>query len=477
MRELIRRGYRAAGALFLTVVLGGCVTTTSLETVDVSEDVLANTGYRMDRHLPAEPGVSVDSLVAGVLSDTLDVDDAVRVAVLNNRHLQATYESVGIAQADLVQAGLFENPSFDVHIGYPVEEDHAPDLGLSVSMNFLDFFHIPLRKAVAESAMEEASLLLSRDVLMLVADVQQAFYSYQGALQKWDMIEQVLAASEAAYVAAVQLREAGNIRSLDLDTEQAFFEQARLESAYAELAILQSREALNQLMGLWGENAETWAIHSRLPVMQDLPESIEEAEQMAVDNSLDLAAVAQKLETYAHQKGIVDATSVLPRLKLGVDAEREEAWEVGPGIGVVIPLFDQGQARQASVAAQIKQMQATYYGLAVDVRANTRALRQQVLSHYRIARHYQDTIVPLSSRISVGTQQQYNAMQIGVFQLLTARQQEIAAGKQYIDALLTYWHSHVAYEALTRGIMRGAAPVAEHVTSRMPSSSRSTDDH
>ena len=62
--------------------------------------------------------------------------------------------------------------------------------------------------------------------------------------------------------------------------------------------------------------------------------------------------------------------------------------------------------------------------------------------------------MPLSSQISLETQEQYNAMQVGVFQLLVARQQEIQAGRQYIDALLAYWLSRSDYEALLQGLLR-----------------------
>ena len=463
--------------MYAVTSLVGCVSTEKLSISGAGEEVYESTGYPIRSYVDPAQDSTAAALMDELLEDTLDVQAAVRLALMNNRHLQATYESVGIAQADLVQAGLFENPSADTHIGYPVEEDHSPDLGFSFSMNVLDFFHVPLRKAVSESALQEATLALSREVMMLVADVQQAFYTYQAAVQRKDMIDQVLAASEAAYTAAAQLRAAGNIRLLDLDNEQSFFEQARLEAAYAELTVLQSREHLNQQLGLWGEDADRWFVGARLPVLQDLPETLAQAENQAVDNSLDLAMVAQKLETYAHQKSIVNATALVPRLKAGMDFEREGAWEIGPGVGVALPLFDQGQARKASVEAQIKQMQATYYGMAVDVRAATRSTRQQVISHYQIARHFRDTIVPLSSRISVGTQEQYNAMQIGVFQLLNARQQEINAGKAYIDALLTYWLSRTDYDALINGVMRSAGSVSTPEAGMAASVNRSAEDH
>src|SRR5687767_11462363 len=57
----------------------------------------------------AEAAASVRQLVAQPLS----AEAAVQVALLNNPSLQATFEDVGVAQAELVGAGLLSNPVFD----------------------------------------------------------------------------------------------------------------------------------------------------------------------------------------------------------------------------------------------------------------------------------------------------------------------------------------------------------------------------
>src|SRR5688572_16481533 len=47
-----------------------------------------------------------------LLAAPLTPETAVQVALLNNRGLQATYFDLGIAEADLVQAGRLRNPGF-----------------------------------------------------------------------------------------------------------------------------------------------------------------------------------------------------------------------------------------------------------------------------------------------------------------------------------------------------------------------------
>src|SRR5688500_8302143 len=57
--------------------------------------------------------------VRALLTRELSAEEAVQVALLNNRNLQATYEELAVAQADLVAAGLLRNPVFDAEIRFP----------------------------------------------------------------------------------------------------------------------------------------------------------------------------------------------------------------------------------------------------------------------------------------------------------------------------------------------------------------------
>jgi hypothetical protein len=52
--------------------------------------------------------------VETLLLAPLAADDAVEIALLNNRGLRATYAQLGIAEADLVQAGRLPNPRFSM---------------------------------------------------------------------------------------------------------------------------------------------------------------------------------------------------------------------------------------------------------------------------------------------------------------------------------------------------------------------------
>ena len=91
-----------------------------------------NNGTELDK----EAAKKLDSL----LNSKLTPDDAVQIALLNNRELQAVYSELGVAQADLVQAGLLSNPIFDAAVKFPTSGGGRPDLELGAAMNFLEYF-------------------------------------------------------------------------------------------------------------------------------------------------------------------------------------------------------------------------------------------------------------------------------------------------------------------------------------------------
>src|SRR5215207_9439443 len=102
----IRYGFVTLVALAVTIA--GC------SSASPRRDHLANVqraiGERGEYRVHWNRGSPADAEVAAsvrqLLAQPLSSDAAVQVALLNNPTLQATYEDVGVAQADLVGAGL-----------------------------------------------------------------------------------------------------------------------------------------------------------------------------------------------------------------------------------------------------------------------------------------------------------------------------------------------------------------------------------
>jgi cobalt-zinc-cadmium efflux system outer membrane protein len=309
-------------------------------------------------------------------------------------------------------------------------------------MDFLDIFYIPLRKRIAAAQFDEAKLQVTGAVLDFTATVRGAFYRHQADEQMLELLQTIGQALTIALEVAQRLHDAGNVTDLDLARERALLEEAKLQIRSAEIAARQSREHLNTLMGLWGQQT-AWHIDRRLPDLPSQPTPFAELERRALQQSLDLASARQRIIVAGEQLGVDRATALLPESSLGPAAEREEgAWQVGAAVSFPIPLFDQGQARVGRAMTELRRAQQAYYALGVQIRATVRTVHARLQGAQDRALYYRDILLPLRERIVNEAQLQYNAMQLGVFDLVRAREQQIQAAVTYIETLLDYWVAH-----------------------------------
>lgn len=389
--------------------------------------------------------------VQALLRGKLTADGAVQIALLNNRGLQAMYEDLGLAQADLVQAGLFKNPVLDAALLFPVS-GARPDLQLGVAVSLLDALYVPLRQRVAAAHFEEAKLAVTGAVLDFAAQVRTAFYAHQADEQVVELRQAIAQALGAALEVSRRLHDAGNISDLDLMRERVQAETARLVLRAAEVTARQSREHLNGLLGLWGDDTR-WEVDARMPDIPTTATDAPDVERAALGRSLDLLHARQRIVVAGQQLGYSRAAAFVPDIDLGVSAEKEgaEAWKLGPAIKIPLPIFDQGQARIARGAAELRRAQQEYYALAVRVRAAARAVQDRIEGARDRALFYKDILLPLRERIVNEGQLQYNAMQIGILQLLRAREEQIETAAAYVEALREYWLASTDLAALASG--------------------------
>jgi cobalt-zinc-cadmium efflux system outer membrane protein len=298
---------------------------------------------------------------------------------------------------------------------------------------------VPLRRRVAAARFDEVKTQVAGSVLDFAARVRTAFFLYQANEQMLELRASIVQALGASFEVARRLNEAGNITDLDFARERALLETAKLALRSAEVGVHQSREELNMLMGLWGNDTQ-WQTEERLPEAPEQPIQTEDIERVALARSMDLLNARQRIMLAGNQLGFNRWTALVPELHAGPLGEREEgSWEVGPTVEFPIPLFDQGQARVGRAVAELRRAQQQYYALAVRVRGTARAIRDRVEGARDRALYYRDIMLPLRERIVNETQLQYNAMQLGPLQLVRAKEQQIEAAVAYIETLREYW--------------------------------------
>jgi len=69
----------------------------------------------------------------------------------------------------------------------------------------------------------------------------------------------------------------------------------------------------------------------------------------------------------------------------------------------------------------------------------------------RRVNHYQSVLLPLREQIIEQTQRQYYGIELGVFQLMVARRDQVRTAQEYVIALREYSHARATLDQILAG--------------------------
>jgi outer membrane protein TolC len=403
---------------------------------------------------PAREGLH--KRVAELLSKPLSADDAVQVALLNNRGLQAAFFELGISDADRVQAGRLANPGFTFS---RLKRGTEVELERGLHLNLARLLAMPMVNQMEQRRFEQTQQQAVAQVLSVASDTRKAYYLAVGADETVRYMRQVQDAAEAGAELARRMAAVGNWNKLSQAREQSFYADAALNLARAVQAQTSAREKLTRLMGAWGEQA-AFTLPERLPDLPKAAQDLPDVEQTALQQRLDVQQARWSAEQTAKNLGLTRTTRFVNVLELGLlnNRSNEAPTQRGYEIGFELPLFDWGGARVAKAEAIYMQSVERAAQTAIDARSEVREAYLGYRSRYDIARHYRDEIVPLKKRISDENLLRYNGMLIGVFELLADARSQIADVNGAITALRDFWIAQADLDMALIGKPSMAAP-------------------
>ncbi len=407
---------------------------------------------------------TVEKTIEPLLVKPLTVDDAVTIALLNNRGLQADYAELGIAEANLVQAGRLRNPVFSftrLARGNQIEIDRQLMLPI---MNLLT---MPLATKIERRFFEQAQLRAAGDALRVADETRRTYFAAVAAQETVQYRRQVKLSAEASAELALKMAQAGNWNKLEQAREQAFYADAVTQLARAMQTQGGEREKLTRLMGLWGSQT-AFQLPDRLPALPAAPREVADIEAQAMQNRLDVMMARRELAGLADSLGLTKATRFINILDVGYvrnSYSESPKRETGYAIELQIPLFDWGGARVAKSEAIYMRATNRAAEIAVNARSEVRGAYAGYRGAYDIAKHYRDEVVPLKKRISDEQMLRYNGMLISVFTLLADARSQVMSVNASIEALRDYWMAESALQmAQTGGSPDG--PMRRDKTSR-----------
>lgn len=439
----------------------------------VSELTKERIGQTVSRQRSTDDVAPARTRVDELLQQSLTADGAVEVALLNNRGLQASFSQLGIAEADLVQAGRLRNPI--VGFGRLALGGGAVEIERSLMFDVLGLLTMPAARQVQQRNFEQAQYQAAYDAVGLASETRRAYFAAVAAQELVVYFQQVKEAADASNELAKRMVQAGNFNKLAQMREQAFYADATSSLARAQQDALAARERLTRLLGLSADHLE-FKLPERLPELPKAPTEPKDAEQTAVDKRLDVQIAVRATEATAKSLGLAQATRFVNALELGYQNKSEtgEPRANGYDVELAIPLFDFGSARTRRAEATYMQAVHRTAEVAVNARSEVRESYSAYRTSYDLARHYRDEVVPLRKRISEENLLRYNGMLIGVFELLADSREQVRSVADYVQALRDFWvaETNLQTALLSRSPSGGSTTVTSTMTGAADGSAR-----
>lgn len=437
--------------LFIMLVFSRCTKPPEADNGHVSSIITSKIDHSVEWHQGCYED-RINCSVQALLEQELTPEAAVQIALLKNPNVQAIFEEVGIAHADLVEAGLFSNPAFEIEVRYPHAKRLKTNIEYLVTTAFLDFFLIPLRTKVAAAEFEQTKRRVVNEILNLAFEVRETYYALVAQQQALKYIQSIVELTAIQNEIASRQHDVSNINRLTFQQIQIQWMKTQLEMAKEQSLLIRLKEKLNRLLGL------SEGVCLMLPELSQELDYVEfdlcALESVALEERLDLQEARFEVIRLCRMLGLKEGWTYT-NLQAGVAGERDPDGlnVIGFGISGEIPIFNFGQAARMRLCAQLRQAQDRYAALEISILSEVREARQLLVNDLEMINDYRANILPLQNQITSSSEKLYNVMGLGVDRLLENKRLELETYQNSIYLLKEYWTTRVQLDKALGGYL------------------------
>ena len=448
--SLLRTGMALGGALMLADCAafspdGGMGPVATYASQELGKDVAAIRNK--------DDADAARAAVERLLKRPLTADAAVQIALLNNRRLQAAYNELAVAEADLVQASLPPNPTFSL---MRIAGSGELEIERRIIADILALATLPARSDIAADRFRQAQLRAIGETVRVAVETRRAWYRTVAANETGRFLAQAQTAAESATQLAKTPRRVRRAEQARSGARSGVLRRSHGAGRHRAPTRRKRTRTADPAARPVGQRSEFPA--GERPAVAAGPAAGAARGRDGSDppprRSADRADRGRCAGEVLRADAMRRASSICWRWRAyRRPAARRDATVRQRGIEVdfQIPLFDFGEVR-------VRDAEQTYLAAvnrltdkAIVVRSEARDAYRVYRASYDIAAHYQREILPLRKIISDETLLRYNAMQIDVFSLLAEARQRIAATTAAIEAQRDFWLANTNLVAAVAG--------------------------
>ena len=432
------------------LLLGGCATFSPDGGIGAVSSAVQERAGAPTRIVRTEAeAASVRAFVAERLASPLTPDAAVEIALINNAGLQARYAELGISEADLVRAGRVPNPRFSFsHLG--------TGEGLEMERRFIvdaiGVLMMPLTLKLERGRFAVAQSNAALEALRVASEARRAAIAAVAAAQSVGYYERLQSAGDASAELARRMVAVGNWNKVNQARQQLFYADATAQLARSRHVAVVEKERLARVLGL-GAMPDTIKLPERLPDLPAQPRARTDIEATALAQRLDVTMARQGLDATGYALGLTQATRWISVFDLTYRNQSDAGIgrRNGYEIEIEIPLFDWGDAKLSKAESIYRQAAYHLAEASGNARSEARVAYDAYRTTYDLARHFRDEVVPLRQRIADENQLRYNAMQLGVFELLADAREQLRSVNEALEAQRDFWLADADLQAALSG--------------------------
>jgi outer membrane protein TolC len=291
------------------------------------------------------------------LQDGLSPNEAAIMAVLRNPELRAVRDKHGIANAQLLQAGLLPNPTLSYNFAAltgGLDQGKVTGFGLGLAWEITSLITQSNRITAATAEQQAVDLQIAWQEWQIAQAAKTAVYKLIAYTKQQGLLEEMALRLQSNCTLMQQASAKGLVTELEFVAASTAQNGLDLRLQALRLQKNQQQQRLNRALGLKPD--ESIKLEQNLVLTDEvIAPTYGKLTNGLTNRRLDLVALQQAYKNQDEQVHI-SVLQQFPKISIGFTQTKNNSnyYTAGAGVSVTLPIFDQNQA-QISLAEATRQ--------------------------------------------------------------------------------------------------------------------------